>query len=185
MTEIRRAAERLDRLLANLLDISRLESGTLRPKADWTDLRDVVTAALRELESDLEGRKVLVHLPESLPLLKLDFGLLQQAIVNIIHNSIVHTPSTCEIAVSAIVGGESCLLQIVDNGPGISDAELPRVFEKFYRSHATTSAGTGLGLPIARGFVEAQQGKIVLRNRKGGGTECVITLPVPEQIEEL
>jgi two-component system sensor histidine kinase KdpD len=180
VTEIRHAADRLDRLVANLLDISRLESGTLRPKTDWTDIRDVVAGALRELESDLAGRRVTVRLPDSLPLLKLDFGLLQQAIVNIVHNSIVHTPSTCEITISGCVEGRACVLHVDDNGPGIPTMELSRVFEKFYRSRAATSAGTGLGLPIARGFVEAQRGTISLNNGEGGGVECVITLPLSD-----
>ncbi len=184
VTEIRRAAERLDRLVANLLDISRFESGTLRPRADWTDLRDVVMAALRELTPDLEGRKVAAHIPDSLPLLKLDFGLLQQAIVNVIHNAVVHTPPTCEIAVSARIEGECTVLSIADNGPGIPPAELSKVFEKFYRSRTTTSGGIGLGLPIARGFVEVQQGRISFRNREGGGTECLIALPLPRNIEQ-
>ena len=182
--EIRLAAARLDRLMANLLDISRLESGTLRPRADWTDLRDVIAGALRELESDVKERRVAVRIPESLPLLKLDFGLLQQAIVNIIHNSVVHTPTTCEIEASAEVQHQFCVLRIADNGPGIPAADLPRVFEKFYRSRAAASAGTGLGLPIARGFVEAQQGTISLGNRSGGGVECMIMLPLPQHTEQ-
>jgi two-component system sensor histidine kinase KdpD len=177
-TEIRRAAERLDRLVANLLDMSRLESGFLQPKADWTDLRDVVAGALRELEKDLATRRLSVTLPESLPLMKLDFGLLQQAVFNIIHNSIVHAPATAEIKICARVEGQACVLCIADNGPGIPAHELRKVFEKFYRSRSTTSAGTGLGLPIAKGFVEAQRGTISLQNRVGGGVECVITLPL-------
>jgi len=94
------------------------------------------------------------------------------------------TSFTTAIEASAEVQHQFCVLRIADNGPGIPAADLPRVFEKFYRSRAAASAGTGLGLPIARGFVEAQQGTISLGNRSGGGVECMIMLPLPQHTEQ-
>lgn len=176
--EIQIAAKRLDRLVANLLDMSRLESGLLRPKRDWTDLRDVVSSALHDLESDLQERRITTDLPENLPLLRLDFGLFQQALVNILHNALVHTPRTSAVSVTGRTASDRCIIEIADEGMGIPAPELQKIFDKFYRSTTTTAPGTGLGLPIARGFVEAQGGTLTVRNRVGGGAEFIITLPL-------
>ncbi len=176
--EIQIAAKRLDRLVANLLDMSRLESGLLRPKKDWTDIRDVVMNAMHDLDTDFKGRRVTTDLPDDLPLLRLDFGLFQQALVNILLNALVHTPRSSAVTVSGRLISGQCIILITDEGTGIPTQDLHKIFEKFYRSTNTSATGTGLGLPIAKGFIEAQGGTLTVRNRPEGGAEFVITLPL-------
>ena len=183
LSEIQGAAQRLNRLVANLLDMSRLESGLIRPKSDWCDVRDVINAALKELQKDLSQHSVRVTVPEDFPLLRADFGLLEQALINLIHNATVHTPVGTRIDITVVREEGRCFLTIADTGPGIAARDLGRVFEKFYRAEGSASGGTGLGLPIARGFIEAQGGMLTVQNRKDFGVEFMITLPLKRTTE--
>ncbi len=181
VSEIHIAAERLNRLVANLLDMTRLESGMIKPKLDWCDLRDVINHALKNLERELEGHDVSVDVADDVPLMKLDFGLIEQALTNLIHNAALHTPDGTDIAVRSFVEeGETCVISVSDGGPGLPREDINRVFEKFYRAKNSKTGGTGLGLTIARGFVEAHYGTITARNRTEGGAEFVVRLPVSE-----
>lgn len=183
VAEIHHAAERLNRLVANLLDMSRLESGLILPKSDWCDLRDVVHAVLKELQTELSEHHVTVNIPDEIPLIRADFGLLQQALINILHNATMHTPPRTVITVAATASPREVVISIADAGPGIPESDLGRIFEKFFRSAGSKSGGTGLGLPIAKGFIEAHHGTVHARNQSGGGAEFTITLPV-QQIPE-
>jgi len=175
--ELRTAVRRLRRLVDNLLDMTRLESGTLRLRLDWTDLSDLVNAALEATADMRQARPVHVDLPAGLPLVRLDFALLQQALVNLIHNACVHTPPGAGIAFTAGVASGQVWLAVADDGPGFSEAQLPHLFDKFYRGQPDKAGGLGLGLSIVRGFVEAHGGRVEAANRPGGGACFTLFLP--------
>jgi two-component system sensor histidine kinase KdpD len=182
--EIHVAAERLNRLVANLLDMTRLESGMIQPKMDWCDLRDVLNHALKNLERELDGHAVSVDVSDEVPLMKLDFGLIEQALTNLVHNAALHTPVGTDISIrSYLEEGETCVISVADNGPGLPREDLNKVFEKFYRAQNGKSGGTGLGLTIAKGFIEAHHGTITARNRTDGGAEFVVRLPITEAVK--
>ncbi len=176
--EIHIAAERLNRLVANLLDMSRLESGMIQPKMDWCDIRDLINAAVKGLDRELSQHSVTVNVQEDMPLVKLDFGLVEQALTNLIHNAAVHTPEGSSITVNAKVIEKECVIVVADNGPGLAKDDLPKVFEKFYRAEGMKSGGSGLGLTIAKGFAEAHKGTLTARNRPSGGAEFTIRIPL-------
>ena len=176
--EIHVAAERLNRLVANLLDMTRLESGMIQPKLNWCDVRDIINATLKGLEREIGQHTVTVTTQEDLPLVKLDFGLIEQALTNLVYNASVHTPPGTQIEIQALVENDHCSITVTDNGPGIPKSDINKVFEKFYRAEGTSTGGTGLGLPIAKGFIEAHRGTISVRNRMPKGTEFKIEIPM-------
>ncbi|HUI30778.1 MAG TPA: sensor histidine kinase KdpD [Candidatus Acidoferrales bacterium] len=176
--EIHIAAERLNRLVANLLDMTRLESGMIQPKLDWCDVRDIVSQSIRGLERELMQRTVSIKVEDDVPLLRLDFVLIEQALTNLIHNSALYTPKGTEILVRSFLEEGKCAISVADCGPGLQEKDTEKVFEKFYRAANGGSGGTGLGLTIAKGFVEAHHGKITARNRPEGGAEFTIYLPI-------
>jgi len=176
--EIHIAAERLNRLVANLLDMTRLESGMIQPKLNWCDVRDIINATLKGLEREIGQHTITVTTQEDLPLVKLDFGLIEQALTNLVYNASVHTPPGTQIEIQALVENDQCSITVADNGPGIPKSDINKVFEKFYRAEGTSTGGTGLGLPIAKGFIEAHRGTISVRNRMPRGTEFKIEIPM-------
>ena len=175
--EIHAAAGRLNRLVENLLDMTRLESGLLQPKLDWCDLRDLLNATLTKLTKELSRHKVSVEVSAPMPLVKMDFPLMEQVMVNLLMNATLYTPAGSEIRVDAFHEGANCVIVVADNGPGLPAGAETRVFEKFFRLPGAGAGGTGLGLSIARGFVEAHRGTIVAERRAEGGTKFIIRLP--------
>ncbi len=175
--EIRTAAERLHRLIENLLDMTRLESGRITPRLDWCDLNDLVSIPIRKLNRELSHHVVRTDVAPNLPLVRLDLGLIEQAIANILHNAALYTPAGTEIRIAARIEGEDCVITISDSGPGFPKGALPRVFEKFYRVPGAKTGGTGLGLSIAKGFIESHGGSIQVENGKEGGAQFTIRLP--------
>jgi two-component system sensor histidine kinase KdpD len=180
--EVHVAADRLRRLVINLLDTTRLESGGLQAQLDWCDVSDLVNTALRTTGEACRGRAVRVDLPAGLPLLRCDFDLLEQALANLIHNACHHTPPAAEITVSAGVDepGQRIWLAVSDTGPGLAEDQRARLFERFFRGRPNRAGGLGLGLSIARGFVEAHGGRLTAENRPGGGARFVILLPLEQ-----
>jgi two-component system sensor histidine kinase KdpD len=176
--EIHTAAERLNRLIGNLLDMTRLESGRIAPVADWCEVRDLINTAAAKLRSELTNHPLVVDVPEEMPLVKVDFGLIEQVLSNLLHNAASYTPAGSEIRIAARAEGEEWSLRISDRGPGLPKEALPRLFEKFYRVPGTRTGGTGLGLSIARGFVEAHGGTIGAENDPAGGAAFTIHLPL-------
>lgn len=177
----REEAERLNGLVGNLLDMTRLESGHLKLLVDGYDLADVVGAALRQAERTLRGRQVQVEIPGDLPLVPLDQVLIIQVLENLLSNAVKYSPpnSLIEIGVRLVPGAVE--IRVSDRGEGIPKAERQRVFEKFQRIDRPGSpAGTGLGLAICMGIVEAHHGAIWAENRPGGGAEVAFTLPLGE-----
>jgi two-component system sensor histidine kinase KdpD len=172
------AANRLNHLVQNLLDMTRLESGLLKLKADWCDVADLVGTAVRKVEDLLQNHRVRIDVSESIPLLQTDQGLLEQALVNLLHNAAVHAVGATDIEIVAYVEQNECVIHVSDNGRGIPPADIDRIFGKFYRSQGTKSGGTGLGLSIARGIVGAHGGTLTCTNRPGGGAQFTIRLPL-------
>ncbi len=178
--EIREASQRLNRLVGNLLDMTRLESGHLKPRLEWCDISDLVNVTLKHVEKELAAHHVTVTLPEKLPLVQMDFVLMEQVLANLLLNAAMHTPPGSEVQVRAAVEGKELALVIADNGPGIPSDALPHIFDKFYRGPNAPAGGSGLGLSIVRGFVDAHAGKVSVQNRPSGGAEFTIRLPLGE-----
>jgi two-component system sensor histidine kinase KdpD len=176
--EIQEAARRLNRLVGNLLSMTRLESGHVKAKLDWCDVADMVHVTLKEIEKDLAQHKVTVGIATGLPLVRMDFVLMQQVLTNLLLNAAVHTPSGTAVQVNAGAEGDTLALTVADNGPGLPPDALPLIFDKFYRAPAAPAGGTGLGLAIVKGFVEAQGGQVKAENRPSGGAVFTIRLPI-------
>ncbi len=176
--EINIAAERLNRLVENLLDMTRLESGQMKLRLDWHEINDLIESVLKRLDNELKGHNVIADIKENIPLLKFDFGLLEQALINVIHNSLIYTPEKSTIRISVKEEKGNCVIGISDDGPGFAEDTLNKLFEKFYRIPGTKTGGTGLGLSIAKGFIEAHSGSITAKNRKEGGAAFIINIPM-------
>jgi two-component system sensor histidine kinase KdpD len=178
ISEISKASLRLDRQVGNLLNMSRLESGFLRPKNDWCDISEVIYEVINQLKDTLQHKPVEVNIKENMPLFKLDRGLLEQVLHNLIHNAAVYIPKYAIISVRATVNKDHRLILIVeDTGEGFPENEIGHVFEKFYRLKNSSAGGTGLGLSIVKGFIEAMNGTIVLENGEEFGAKFTIEIP--------
>ena len=183
MATIQEETERLHRFIANLLDMTRLESGAVEPNMALIDLSEVVNSAVKRAERILAGHRVELRLPSDLPMVKLDFVLFEQVMFNLLDNAAKYSPSGTLVTLEAARMDGEIRLQVMDEGEGIPADDLERIFDKFYRVHATDRrrAGTGLGLAVCRGFVEAMGGRITAGNRGDRpGAVFSVTLPVPQ-----
>jgi two-component system, OmpR family, sensor histidine kinase KdpD len=176
--EIQEATRRLNRLVGNLLNMTRLESGHVKPNLDWCDVSDLVHVTVKEIERDLAQHKLTIDLAPGLPLVRMDFVLMQQVLTNLLLNAAIHTPPGTDVQVSARAQDESLLLTVADQGPGLPPDALPLIFDKFYRAPAAPAGGTGLGLAIVKGFVQAQGGNVQARHLPPGGVAFHIQLPL-------
>ncbi len=174
-------ADRLNRFIGNLLDMTRLESGALTPRTSLYDLSDVIGAALQRAGKILADHRVTLDLAPNLPMLALDMVLFEQVLFNLLDNAAKYAPTGSLITIQAYENGNSVVLRIMDEGDGIPVTDTGRVFEKFYRAGGDRRrAGTGLGLAICRGFIEAMHGTITASNRADRpGAVITISLPVP------
>ena len=184
LISIREEAERLNRYVGDLLDMTRLEGGALVTRSDWTDVRDILAAGIGRVERRLGQRALTRDFPEQLSLVRIDPGLLEQAIVNILENAIAYSPEISRIEVAAYEDRGNVVISIEDEGPGIPQAELERIFEKFRQldepsDRGPRNKGAGLGLSIAKGFIEAMGGRIAAASPLvgGRGTRILISLP--------
>ncbi|MDO6431035.1 ATP-binding protein [Flavitalea sp. BT771] len=177
LTEISVASMRLNRHVENLLNMSRLESGFIQPKKDWHDIHEMVSSILHQLEEPLFLRKPEVAISDGFPLVRLDYGLMEQVLYNLLFNAALYTPEGSWIRISAEGFDELLVIIVEDDGPGFPEEEIDRVFEKFYRLKDSRIGGSGLGLSIVKGFVEAHNGTIALTNRPSGGARFLISLP--------
>jgi K+-sensing histidine kinase KdpD len=182
MTEIRAATLRLDQLVTNLLDETRLESGALRPHLDWCDAHDLIAVARRDVAEALEGRTLRVDIPADLPLFRADATLLEQALANLMLNAVRHTPPECFIRVAAGVERGRLYISVADNGPGLPPEIAADPFRRFRRGPDAPTGGIGLGLSIVRGFVVAQGGEITATSSREGGACFTVYLPLTSPV---
>ena len=177
--EIRTATRRLNRLVTNLLDQTRLESGVLKPRLDWCDAHDLVNAALDGVRESLSSHVFETAVPPDMPLFRADAALMEQVIANLLLNAALHTPSGTPIflAVGVDTTRARVFFTVADRGPGLPAAMRERLFKKFQRGDAARAGGLGLGLSIIRGFVSAQGGEVVAGENPGGGAVFTVYLP--------
>jgi two-component system sensor histidine kinase KdpD len=179
LTSAQEEAQRLHRLVSNLLDITRLEAGALDLRTEWIPVEEVVGAALNRRELALEAMRVRTHLPEDLPLVAMDAVLMEQVLVNLIDNALKYSPPGSPVDIKAWAAGKSLTLSVADQGPGIAPGEEARIFEKLARGEAGTSRpGAGLGLAICKGIVTAHGGRIQAVNHPQGGAQFLVSLPL-------
>jgi two-component system sensor histidine kinase KdpD len=176
--EIHDGSYRLNRVVNNLLDMNRLESGVIRPKQEWCDVRELLQSAIETERESIDGREVRLDVPQRIPLALLDHTLIEEAVAKLLANAGSHTPSKLPIEIDAECKADRLLISVGDRGPGLPPEMSERFFEKFYRGDDRKTGGLGLGLSIARGFVEAHGGTLTAENRDGGGTRFIISLPV-------
>ena len=181
LVSIREEAERLSRYVANLLDMTRLEGGGLRLRTDWTDVRDVLNAAAQRVERRLGRRPLARDYPDRLSMVRIDASLLEQVVVNILENAIVYSADGTRVELAAYEDRGNVVISIEDEGRGVPPAELERIFDKFRRMEEPSdrSQGAGLGLAIAKGFIDAMGGRIAAASpiHDGRGTRMLISLP--------
>jgi two-component system, OmpR family, sensor histidine kinase KdpD len=175
-------ADRLNRLVGNLLDMTRLEAGAMHVKSEDCDIQDVIGVTLEELGVRLVERSVKIDIPHDLPLIPMDFVLIERVLSNVIDNALKYSPSETPIEISVRMDGGYMKIRVIDQGVGIPPEDFERVFDKFYRVQRPGNvSGTGLGLAISKGIVEAHGGTISAENNPGGGTLITITLPQEER----
>jgi two-component system sensor histidine kinase KdpD len=178
----RSEADRLNRLVGNLLSMTRIESGAIKLHIEPGDIQDLIGTALEQLGQRIEKNKVEVNVPPDFPLVPMDFALMVQVIVNLLENAVKYSSENSLIELTARLVDGKAQIQIADRGVGIPAEDLSRVFDKFYRVQRPENvSGTGLGLSIGKGFVEAHRGNIYATRREGGGTIITIELPLEEE----
>jgi two-component system sensor histidine kinase KdpD len=168
---------RLERLVSNLLDMSRLESGAFDIRRDWVPVDELVGSALNRLEAMLDGHPVAIDLPSDLPPIEVDPVLFEQVLLNLLENAARHTPHGTPIRIDAQADEGHVVVEVADQGPGIPEEQTGRIFEKFQRGAGAGPGGVGLGLAICRGIVEAHGGTIRVRGGREGGSVFSISLP--------
>lgn len=175
------AADRLNRVIENLLDMSRLNSGVLSLKLEWHDCNDLLGVVIKKLEKPLSQHKVNVQFLENIVLLKIDYRLMEHALANIVLNAAIYTPPGSAINIKLKKLEDEFNIVIEDNGPGIPEDSLAKVFDKFYRVPGSPTGGTGLGLSIVKSIVELHQGSIHVENVNPHGARFIVSLPLEEQ----
>lgn len=179
-SEIEKASMKLNYQVENLLNMSRLESGYIHPKLDWCDVTEIIYNVCNRLSEETKDHKIVYQIEENLPLFKLDYGLMEQIVYNLIYNCAQHTPKGATITITAQYDVDTdfeshidlikkCIVTIADDGHGFPPDEMDKAFDKFYRYKHSKTGGTGLGLSIVKGFTEAQNGTIELKNAEEGG----------------
>jgi two-component system sensor histidine kinase KdpD len=181
--EIFTASERLNRLIENLLNMSRLETGRISLRLDWHDVTDLVNNVTESLKSELQNFNLEVVISENMPLVKIDYGLIEQVLHNLVFNSTQYSEPHTTIRIKVYYDKPNMTILVMDRGPGFPKNAIPYVFDKFYRVEGTKAGGTGLGLSIVKGFVEAHGGTVKIENRQNGG--AIITIKIPTETPDL
>jgi two-component system sensor histidine kinase KdpD len=185
--EMQLAVRRLHRVINNLLNMTRIESGIIQPKLDWCDAADLIQAAVELVGETIGEHHIVVDVNQTLPMVKLDQPLLEQCLCNLLLNSAANSSPGTKITIRGHLTDGHLILSVLDEGKGIRQEELTRIFEMFYRGTDASPGGTGLGLAIVDGFIRAHGGSVRAANRQTGGAEFVITIPVetlPPEIME-
>ncbi len=175
--EIFKASTRLNHLIENLLSMSRLESGKISVRVDWCDINDLINKVTGILKTELEQFDFITEIPTDMPLVKLDFGLMEQVIYNLILNSTQHTQAGSVVRFEAHYSDGFLNIRVEDNGPGFPSEILDKVFDKFFKVDNSKTGGLGLGLSIVKGLVEAHKGTVKVENLPAGGAAFTVTIP--------
>jgi two-component system sensor histidine kinase KdpD len=178
LESVRDEGERLNRLVQNLLEMTRLESGAVELRKEWHSLEEVIGAALSRVGPRLASRRVSTRVPPNLPLVPMDDVLIEQVLVNLLDNALKYTPPTSPIEIIATATDSAATVEVADRGPGLPPGEEDKVFEKFYRGRTDKGRGAGLGLAICQGVVRAHGGRIWAQNLPEGGVAFLFTLPI-------
>jgi len=176
-TKIVTASTRLNRLVENLLNISRIETGKTTPNLSWCDINELFSRVANSLKEELQPFHLDIVVPSSMPLVKLDFGLMEQALYNLVYNSCKYSKPGIHIRLKAFYDNGFLIIQEMDRGPGFSPDALPLILNTFYQAGNQAVGGLGLGLSITKGFVEAHKGVISVENRQNGGARFTIKIP--------
>jgi two-component system sensor histidine kinase KdpD len=177
---IEKGADRMDRLVRNLLDMARLESDSFKLKTEWCDIQDAIGVAMAAFDEELEGRRTVIEVEEDLPLLMIDFELVVQVLANLLDNALKYSPPGSEIKVTAKRDEAVVTVSVEDRGRKVHGEDLDRVFDKFFRIDTPgTAGGSGLGLSICKSIIHVHDGSIWAENRPGGGNRFIFSLPVP------
>jgi two-component system sensor histidine kinase KdpD len=182
-SEINTASVRLNRLIDNLLNMSRLESGRITPRLDWCDVHDLVNKVADTLKQELQPFNLSVVIPDDMPLVQIDFGLMEQVLHNLVLNATQNAQLNTNIRIKLFFDHGFLTIQVMDRGVGFPPSELSSAFNKFYRGKDAISGGTGLGLSIVKGFVEAHGGTVTAKNRENGG--AIFTIKIPAKFSEI
>jgi two-component system sensor histidine kinase KdpD len=177
LDEISVAAFRLNRLIDNLLNMQRVESGMLEIKPDWCEVNELINSPINRLKNELATHKVEVNIQHDIPIVRIDFGLIEQSVFNLLHNEALYTQPDSTIIISANYDEKNLIITISDNGKGFSEEELKLLFTKFYRITVNKTGGTGLGLSIVKGFVEAHNGTVKVENNIPNGAKFTLIIP--------
>jgi two-component system sensor histidine kinase KdpD len=175
--EISKASFRLNQEVENLLNMSRLESGFIQPKLDWCDINEIVYNAVKRIEENKYTQDLSININPDLPIFKLDKGMLEQIVYNLLNNACLYTAWNSTISIEAQCHGNVLHVMIEDNGSGFPEEEISKVFDKFYRLQNARTGGTGLGLSIVKGFAEALGGTVQLENVSTGGARFTVNIP--------
>jgi two-component system sensor histidine kinase KdpD len=173
-------SEHLNRIIRNVLDMTRIESGAITVKKEWLHMEEIVGAVLNRLSARLKGHSVTINMPAELPLVSFDPMLIEQVLMNLLENAVKYTPAASAFEIAASISKNSVLLEVADNGPGIRHGDEERIFDKFVRS-TTVAGGIGLGLTICKAIITAHGGQIWVENRPEGGASFRFTLPLEER----
>ena len=178
LDEIQSANRRLDRIVTNLLDITRIESGRMPLHAEWGDVSDLLESAANQVANEISRERIKIDVAPDLPLVRLDFGLMEQALCNLVVNAAEHSPAAAPIQMIAVLDDSALVLRVSDHGTGLDPGAEKKVFEKFYRGIGARPGGTGLGLSIVQGIARAHHGEAIAANDPNGGATFTIRLPV-------
>lgn len=178
INEISKASLRLNQQVENLLNISRLESGHIQPKADWCDITELIYDTVKRVEENNPQRKIHISIKPGLPLCSIDKGMLEQIIYNLLNNAAIHTEQHCRIDIAATVLADVLEITVEDDGNGFTGLDVKDVFHKFSRAKNPANAGSGLGLSIVKGFTEALKGNVELQKSVNDGSKFILVLPV-------
>jgi two-component system, OmpR family, sensor histidine kinase KdpD len=176
ISEISKASFRLNQQVENLLNMSRLQAGFIQPKKDWCDITEIIYDTVKRVEANKIYQKINISINPNIPLFKIDKGMLDQIIYNLLNNAAIYTGPDCCICIQASSHANMLEIIVEDNGPGFPKEEIKKVFEKFYRLRNSSAGGTGLGLSIVKGFVEALGGSVSLENIDTGGARFTINI---------
>jgi two-component system sensor histidine kinase KdpD len=181
--EIFTASLRLNRVIENLLNISRLESGHISVRLDWCDMNDLINKVSEDLKDELNPFSLKISIPDDMPLVKIDFGLMEQVLYNLIFNSTQYAPGASDIELAMSYHEGEMHIEVSDKGPGFPKGELKNAFRKFFRVDVNKTGGLGLGLSIVKGFVEAHNGTIIVENLPNSGAK--FTIKIPSEIPDI